>query len=83
MGNYKTIEDATIARVNRVNQVFGQYKNSCEGINHGAKPMKKRKPKKIVKLDVQQIYDDIVKLKKYLQKWLIEFTKSITNWIEM
>ena len=73
LGNYDTIEEATIARLNKVNQVFGQYKNACEGINHGAKQMKIRKVKPIVKPnvvkpDIQQIYNDIVTLKNTLKR---------------
>ena len=33
LGNYDIIKDATQARVQRVNQVIGQYKNACESIN--------------------------------------------------
>jgi hypothetical protein len=54
-----------------VNQAFGQYKNACEGINHGAKPMKIRKVKQVVKPIVQpnikQIFDDIVQLNNTLK----------------
>jgi hypothetical protein len=71
IGYYDTIEDATIARVNKANQAFGQYKNACEGINHGAKPMKIRKVKQVVKPIVQpnikQIFDDIVQLNNTLK----------------
>jgi hypothetical protein len=53
--------------VDRVRQAFGQYANKCEGINHGAKPMQIQRPKNviqpIIKLNIQQIYDDMVKLK--------------------
>jgi len=40
LGLYETIEDASIARVQRARQVFGKYANASEGINHGAKQMK-------------------------------------------
>ena len=79
LGYYDTIEAATQARVQRARQAFGQYVNTCEGINFGAKPKKIRKPKKIiqpivnqivqpiVKMNVQQIFDDIVKLNNALK----------------
>jgi hypothetical protein len=52
LGLYDTIEEATQAIINKVNQAFGQYKNACEGVNNGAKLMKIWKPKKIVKPNV-------------------------------
>jgi hypothetical protein len=87
LGQYDTIEQATIARVNKVNQVFGKYKNTCEGINHGAKPMKIRKPKQvvkpIVKLNVQQIFDDIVKLKNNYKNGLLKLQHELHTVINM
>ena len=89
LGYYDTIEEATIARVNKVNQVFGQYKNSCEGINFGAKPKKIRKSKKIiqpivnqtvqpiVKMNVQQIYNDIDTLKNNYKNGLLNLQKAL------
>jgi hypothetical protein len=77
IGNYNTIEEASIARVQRARQTFGQYVNASEGINHGLKPMQISKPKKviqqIVKTDVQQIYDNIVKLNNALKIKLMDF----------
>ena len=48
LGYYDTIEDATQARINKVNQVFGQFVNKCEGQNYGAKPIKIQKPKTVI-----------------------------------
>ena len=72
LGYYETIEEATIARVNKVNQAFGIYKNACEGIQYDAKPQKIRKAKPIVKpiiepvvvpkVDVHQIFNKIKQL---------------------
>jgi hypothetical protein len=87
LGYYDTIEEAGKARVQRAEQAFRIYKNKCEGINHGDKPIKKRMVKQIikpiVKLDIKQIFDEIVKLKASyidpklkLQKQL-EFIKSM------
>jgi hypothetical protein len=81
IGYYDTIEDATIARVNKANQAFGQYKNASEGINHGTKPMKKRKPKKVVKPnvkpDIKQMFDDIVKLKNSYKNELLKLQNAL------
>ena len=72
IGYYDTIEDAAQARVNRARQAFGQYVNASEGVNHGAKPIKIRKPKRviqpnvlqpIVKMDIQKMYNDILAIK--------------------
>ena len=78
MGLYDTIEAATQARVQRARQAFGQFANSCKGINFGAKPMKIRKVKPIVvqpivaikpivKNDIQKIYENIVQLNDALK----------------
>ena len=60
IGYYDTIEEATIARVQRARQAFGQYVSACEGVNHGAKQMKIRKPKKIIQPIVNQIVQPIL-----------------------
>ena len=46
LGFYKTIEEASIAKLNKVEQVFEKFANKCESINHGVNPMKIRKPKR-------------------------------------
>ena len=76
LGTYDTIEQATQARVQRAKKAFGQYVSKCEGVKHDAKPMKIRKPKTviepIVKLNVQQIYDNIVQLNNTLKVELMK-----------
>jgi hypothetical protein len=75
LGNYDTIEEATIARVNKVKKAFGQYVNKSEGVNHGQKPMKIRKSKTffkpIVKPNIQMIFDDIATLKNNYKNELL------------
>jgi acyl-CoA synthetase (NDP forming) len=72
LGTYDTIEQATQARVQRAKKAFGQYVSAYEGVNHGAKKMKIQKPKTVVvqpiiKHDIQQIYNIIVKLNNALK----------------
>jgi hypothetical protein len=83
LGLYNTKEQAAKARVKRVEQAFGIYKNECEGIDHGAKPMKMRKAKTtknpIVKLDIKQIFDEIVKLKESYKDQKLKFQKQLQD----
>jgi hypothetical protein len=87
LGLFDTQEEATIARVQRATQVFGQYKNASEGINHGAKPMAIRKPKNvvqpIVKPNFQQIYDNIVKLKHNYKNDLLKLQNKLQTVLNM
>jgi hypothetical protein len=75
IGYYTTLEEATQARVNRARQAFGQYVNACEGINHGAKPMKIRKPKPIVVKPVEipvEIPDVVQQIKPDVEKQIVK-----------
>jgi hypothetical protein len=74
LGLYDTLEEASIARLNKVNQVFGQYANACEGINHGAKPIIKPVILAVVPaevaaiIDINKILNEIKQLHKKLQE---------------
>ena len=46
LGYYDSVEAAAKARVQRARQAFGVFINKNEGIDHGAKPKKIKKPKK-------------------------------------
>ena len=46
LGYYDSVEEAAKARVQRARQAFGVFINKNEGIDHGAKPKKIKKPKK-------------------------------------
>ena len=80
LGFYKTIEEASIARLNKVEQVFGKFANKCEGINHGVKPMKIRKPKrKNILKKINQIYEEIFKLRDSYKKRESRLQKQLLN----
>jgi hypothetical protein len=80
LGYFKTIEEATQARVQRARQAFGQFINKCEGINYGAKPMKKRKPKrKITGKKINQIFEEIFKLRDSFKEQESRLQKQLLN----
>jgi hypothetical protein len=80
LGFYKTIEEASIAKLNKVEQVFGKFANKCEGINHGVKPMKIRKPKrKNTTQKINQICEEIFKLRDSYKEQESILQKQLLN----
>ena len=94
LGYYDTIEEATEARVNKVNQVFGIYKNACEGINQGAKQMKIRKAKIVVKhivvpivlpvkVDMHKIINKLKQLNEHYESKKIFYEQQLQQVLNM
>jgi hypothetical protein len=79
LGYYDSVEEAAKARVQRAKIAFGQYTNKCEGINHGAKPKKIKKTKQNTKQKINQIFDEIVKLRDSYKDQQSKFQKQLQD----
>ena len=94
LGHFNSIEEAAEARLNMANKMFGVFKNSCEGVNYGAKPMKiyKAKPVKIhvvepvivpIKVDVHQIFNKIKQLNEHYEEKKLFYQQQLQQVINM
>jgi hypothetical protein len=80
LGYYDSVEEAANARVKRARQAFGQFINKSEGINHGSKPKKIKKPKQKNTIQrINQIFEEIFKLRDSYKKQESILQKQLLN----
>jgi hypothetical protein len=80
LGYYDSVEEAANARVQRARQAFGVFINKSEGIDHGAKPKKIKKPKKNDTIQkINQICEEIFKLRDSYKEQESRLQKQLLN----